>query len=133
MNREYDAVKDFHVSFGVPAADRPTISAPDRIERRANWIESEVWELREARGIVDQADAYIDIIYFALGGLVEMGIRPDGLFDAVQVANMAKLWPDGKPRFREDSKILKPPGWADPSEALRVEIARQVVEANEKP
>ena len=41
--------------------------------------------------IVEQADAMIDTIYFALGTLVEMGVQPEQLFDIVQHANMSKL------------------------------------------
>ena len=42
---------------------------------------------------------------------------------------MAKLFPDGKPRFREGGKILKPEGWQAPEPQLRAEIERQRQEA----
>ena len=55
-----------------------------------------------------------------------MGVRPDKGFEIVNNANMAKLFPDGKPRFREgDGKILKPEGWQAPEPQLRAEIERQ--------
>ena len=82
-------------------------------------------EFLAARSVPDQADAMIDLIYFAVGTLVEMGVRPETLFDIVHAANMTKLWPDGKPRFREDGKTVKPPAWVDPHDALREEIERQ--------
>jgi predicted HAD superfamily Cof-like phosphohydrolase len=94
---------------------------------RAAWIEEEAQELREATTIDAQADAFIDVIYFALGGLVEMGLQPGPLWDIVQGANMAKLWPDGHPRFRDgDGKVLKPAGWEDPGPRLAAEIRRQL-------
>lgn len=43
--------------------------------------------------IVEQADAMIDTIYFALGTLVEMGVQPEQLFDIVQHANMTNFFP----------------------------------------
>ena len=58
----------------------------------------------------------IDLIYFALGTLVEMGLEADELFDIVQKADMAKRWPDGKPRYNpKDGKVIKPDGWEDPA------------------
>jgi predicted HAD superfamily Cof-like phosphohydrolase len=39
---------------------------------------------------------------------------------------MAKLFPDGKPRYREsDGKIIKPDGWVAPEPKLKSEIERQ--------
>lgn len=48
----------------------------------------EIAEFLVAPDIYEQADAMIDLIYFALGTLVEMGIKPDELFDIIQKANM---------------------------------------------
>ena len=78
--------------------------------------------------IVEQADAMIDVIYFALGTLVEMGIKPDNLFQIVQDANMSKLWPDGKPHYNQDGKTIKPSTWEDPHNKLKAEIDRQYKE-----
>ena len=89
----------------------------------------EINEFIEAEEIVEQADAMIDVIYFALGTLVEMGIKPDNLFKIVQDANMAKLWPDGKPHYNKDGKTIKPSTWEDPHDKLRAEIERQYKEA----
>lgn len=42
------------------------------------------------------------------------------IFPFVHEANMAKLWPDGKPRYREsDGKVLKPEGWIPPEARIR--------------
>jgi hypothetical protein len=89
-------------------------------------MDEELREFRAAHDVTDQADAMIDLIYFALGSLVEMGVHPSPLFAIVQKANMSKLWEDGKPRYDEDGKIVKPPGWQDPAPLLAAEIARQV-------
>lgn len=64
----------------------------------------------------------IDVIYFALGTLVEMGIEPDELFNIVQNANMSKLFPDGKPHYNEIGKVIKPEGWEDPHKKLALTI-----------
>jgi predicted HAD superfamily Cof-like phosphohydrolase len=127
IDRAFEDVRAFHLAFGAPAPEAPAELARDRVMGRAAWIEEEAQELREATTIDAQADAFIDVIYFAVGGLVEMGIQPGALWDIVQGANMAKLWPDGRPRFREgDGKVIKPAGWQDPAEKLAAEIRRQL-------
>ena len=131
IDRAWADVRAFHLAFGAPAPDAPAELARDRVIGRAAWIEEEAQELREATTVDAQADAFIDVIYFAIGGLVEMGIQPGALWDIVQGANMAKLWPDGRPRFREgDGKVLKPVGWEDPGPKLVAEIRRQLESAD---
>lgn len=126
LKRAYDAVRDFHITFGHPYSDTPIMQSQDCAEARANWIIEEAEEVRDATTIYERADGYIDAIYFGLGGLVEMGIDPDPLFQLVQAANMAKVWPDGTVHKREDGKILKPPGWQAPDEQIAEEINRQL-------
>ncbi|GMV98249.1 MAG: HAD family hydrolase [Phycisphaerae bacterium] len=118
-------VRDFHAAFGHPIADGPTMLSPQRVACRSNWMAEEVEEFRQARTVEDQADAMVDLLYFALGTLVELGVEAEPLFHIVQRANMAKLWPDGRPRFHADGKVLKPPDWINPAAVLRAEIARQ--------
>lgn len=125
MNREWQAVKEFQLKFGHPVADKPIMLDKVRVQKRYNWMLEEINEFLEAEEIVEQADAMIDVIYFALGTLVEMGIKPDALFDIVQAANMAKLWPDGKPHYNSEGKTIKPPTWEDPHEKLKMEIKKQ--------
>jgi predicted HAD superfamily Cof-like phosphohydrolase len=133
MDRCWEAVAAFHRAFGAPAADMPRLLTPDRVAERAGWLREEVAELEEAATVEEQADAMIDLIYFALGTLVEMGVRPARLFDIVHEANMQKLWPDGKPRKRpEDGKVLKPPTWQDPEPKIEAEIHRQLTVNNEQ-
>ena len=125
MNKEWPAVREFHEKFGHPVEDKPTEMKPERAKKRYNWMLEEINEFLEADEIVEQADAMIDVIYFALGTLVEMGIEPDSLFEIVQEANMSKLWPDGKPHYNAEGKTIKPSTWEDPHEKLKAEIERQ--------
>ena len=125
MNKEWYAVRDFHLKFGHPVEDKPTQMNPERAKKRYNWMLEEINEFIEDDEIVEQADAMIDVIYFALGTLVEMGIQPDNLFQIVQDANMSKLWPDGKPHYNAEGKTIKPSTWIDPHEKLKAEIENQ--------
>ncbi|MBA4543584.1 MULTISPECIES: haloacid dehalogenase [Thermoactinomyces] len=126
MDQAWEKVKEFHRCFGVPHKEKPEKLAMERVQKRAKWMEEEIGEFKQARTIEEQADAMIDTIYLALGTLVEMGVRPQALFDIVHTANMDKLWEDGKPRYREsDGKVIKPSSWQDPGPLLREEINRQ--------
>lgn len=125
MDREWEAVRLFHEKFGHPIGKKPRGMELERAKKRYNWMLEEINEFIDAvkkDDIVEEADAMIDTIYFALGTLVEMGIRPDVLFDIVQQANMDKLWEDGKPHYASDGKTIKPSTWQDPHEKLRTAI-----------
>lgn len=79
--------------------------------------------------LVAQADALTDVEYFNQGSFTILGVKPYNLFKIVQEANMGKLFPDGKPRFRQgDGKIIKPDNWERdfaPEGRLKEEIERQ--------
>lgn len=125
MNKEYEDVKQFHKAFGHPVSNIPTTLTNDRAKKRYAWILEEINEFLDAvknNDIVEQADAMIDTIYFALGTLVEMGVQPDKLFQIVQNANMSKLWPDGKPHYNEMGKVIKPTSWENPHKKLQLTI-----------
>lgn len=85
----------------------------------------ELREFMEASHTIGQADALIDLIYICMGGLSRMGLDGQKLFDVVHDANMTKLWEDGKPRFDEQGKLLKPPHFVRPEETIAAEIDRQ--------
>ncbi len=125
MNKEYMEVREFHKAFGHPVANTPTLLSKDRAKKRYAWILEEINEFLEAtekQDIVEQADAMIDTIYFALGTLVEMGVEPDQLFEIVQHANMSKLFPDGKTHYNEMGKVIKPDNWENPHKKLALTI-----------
>lgn len=126
LSEAYRDVHEFHRVFDHPRNFTPTMQPHSRKEARADWIDEEVRELREASTLFDAADAYLDIAYFAIGGLVEMGVNPGELWRIVHGANMAKVQPDGSVKRREDGKIIKPEGWTPPDEDLKAEIARQL-------
>lgn len=121
----YRNVAAFHARFGHPWAARPTVLSPERVKNRLGWMQEELDEFRDATTLVDQADAMIDLLYFALGTLVEMGVRPDPLFEIVQRANMGKLWADGRPRYDATGKVIKPAAWRDPGPEIEVAIEAQ--------
>lgn len=126
MNVQYTQVREFHEKFGHPYSDTPVAMDADRRDQRYSYMTEELIEFLTARTVVDQADAMIDLIYFALGTLVELGVKPDPLFNIVHAANLSKLWPDGTVKYHEGSrKVLKPPTFERPEPLLAAEIERQ--------
>lgn len=128
LMQAFTAVREFHLAFGHPAPDTPTLMPETRVLQRAGFSDEENQEFRDALTLVDQADAAIDKLYFALGDLVELGVDPSPIFNIVQAANMAKLGPDGRPMPHPTipGKTGKPPGWQRPEPWLQAEIARQI-------
>lgn len=129
LDRRWGEVRRFHDVFGHPVGQAPTLLSPDRVGKRFGWMLEELHEFQRAATIAEQADAMIDLIYFALGTLVEMGVRPDALFDIVQAANMSKLWEDGQPRYDQNGKVIKPATWRDPEELLQAAIEKMAMGA----
>ncbi len=120
MKKEWNGVREFHEKFGHPCPDTPQMIETKRALSRGKWMNEEVAEFLVDKDIYEQADAMIDLIYFALGTMVEMGLEADELFDIVQSANMAKLFPDGKPHYNlKDGKVIKPEGWEDPAPKIK--------------
>ena len=127
MMKQQEQVKAFQEAFNHPTANKPTFMDIKRSEARMNWVKEEVQEFLDADNVIDQADALVDALYFILGTAVEIGVDLEPVFDIVQNANMAKLWADGKPHYRElDGKVAKPDGWEAPEPQIQAEIERQM-------
>ncbi|CAN7170377.1 hypothetical protein [Brevundimonas sp. LjRoot202] len=124
-------IREFHEVFArTPHPTGPTLLTPFQVERRVTWCAEEGQEIREATTIAEQADGFLDMIYFALGGLDEMGIDPSPIWDIIHGANMAKRQPDGSvKRHPETGKTLKPGDWQDPDPLIRAEVERQIASA----
>ncbi len=131
MKKEWSGVREFHDKFGHPCPEEAKMIDSKRALSRGKWMNEEVAEFLVAKDIYEQADAMIDLIYFALGTMVEMGLEADELFDIVQQANMAKLWPDGKPHYNpKDGKVIKPEGWEDPAPKIKAYIDAVIAAKN---
>jgi predicted HAD superfamily Cof-like phosphohydrolase len=123
----YQSVSDFHSAFGHPVSQFPAILSDNRVFKRANWMSEEIDELRQSKNLEDQIDAVIDLIYFAIGTLVEIGVEPSEAFEIVHQSNMSKLGPNGKVLFHSDGKIKKPDSWVSPTQALNTMLRRKTM------
>lgn len=94
-------------------------------EQRRTWanaaLQEELKEFNDAADagdVLEAADALIDLVYFALGRLVEMGVSATAVMDEVQRANMDKE--RGELSKRPGSMghdAIKPTGWQAPDHA----------------
>lgn len=94
-------------------------------EQRRTWanaaLQEELKEFNDAADagdVLEAADALIDLVYFALGRLVEMGVPASAVMDEVQRANMDKE--RGELSKRPGSMghdAVKPAGWQAPDHA----------------
>lgn len=111
----FEMVKDLHYQMGLPVSESINPMLPKRRKEFSKFMIEEVVEFVAAEHLVNQVDKLIDLIVFTLGALVEMGVDPTGIFDVVHDSNMGKIWPDGRPRYSDYGKLLKPPTW-EPAE-----------------
>lgn len=101
--------------IGITIPETPTPLNKKRMAARHEHLYEELSELVLARTVEDQADALLDLIYLALGGLAEMGVVPGPNFEEVHRANMAKK--RGSVASRPSSggdDAAKPEGWLPP-------------------
>lgn len=109
-------VREFHLKFGAPIAERPNILPFNRWMLRAQLIREEARETDEAmfmvetEGLEGVADGLADLIYVCIGAALEYGIDLDRVFREVHRSNMTKT----KGVEREDGKILKGPTFEPP-------------------
>lgn len=104
------------LSLPIPAT--PLVITGDRLEWSNDAFQEELGEYNvaaEEDDVLEQADALIDLIYFALGRLVEMGVPAMAVFDGVQTANMGKERGElAKRRGSKGFDAVKPAGWVAP-------------------
>jgi NTP pyrophosphatase (non-canonical NTP hydrolase) len=112
-------VEDFnHGIIGLPIPHVPAVLSEPRKEWAITALNEELAEFRDAcdqGDVLEAADALVDLVYFALGRLVEMGVPAMVVFNEVQQANMSKL--RGELSKRPNSKgydAIKPAGWKAP-------------------
>lgn len=116
INDAYELVKKFQEMAEQPIGTFPKYLSKERCNIRCKWMREEIEEFEESSTVYEQADAIIDLLYYAIGALVEMGIKPDQLFLLVHEYNMKKL--SGK-CYNKDGKVMKPDEWRHPDKEIK--------------
>ncbi len=121
MQKQIQAVHEFHSAFGLGIQEQPTSNLGESKHLlRFNLMKEENEEYLEAvqnNDIVEIADALGDMLYILCGTILEHGLqyKIEAVFDEIQRSNMSKLGEDGKPIYREDGKVLKGPNYFKPN------------------
>jgi len=124
----YNDVWEFHEEYGLPTpnGDSPLDSNPTMLERetalaRVGALQEELTELTfalQAGSLHEAADAVLDLIYFAIGTLIQLGFgRPlvDDLWREIQRSNMEKEASyEAHGRGGTPIRLVKPEGWTPP-------------------
>lgn len=77
---------------------------------------TEFWEAEAASDDTEMLDACFDMIWVIVGYARSRGWDMDAAWVEGAASNLSKIDPEtGLVRRREDGKILKPEGWAEPN------------------
>lgn len=121
MQDKINAVKEFHISFGLGYSEtmRADLGESKNL-LRFNLMDEENKEYFEAvkdNDLIEVADALGDMLYILCGTIIEHGMQHkiEEVFNEIQRSNMSKLGADGKPIYREDGKVLKGPNYFKPN------------------
>lgn len=125
INEAYELVRSFQEMAEQPIGEFPQSLNRQRCNIRSKWMREEIEEFENSNTVYEQADAIVDLLYYALGALVEMGVKPDELFMLVHEYNVKKI--SGK-RCDDDGKVMKPCGWQHPDRKIKEIIDTMVQE-----
>ena len=119
MQEQLKAVEEFHNVFLQENGTEPRLLPENEFLLRYKLMAEENDEYKEAcwnGDLVEVADALGDQLYILCGTILRHGFqyKIEEVFNEIQRSNMSKLGEDGKPKFREDGKILKGPSYSPP-------------------
>ena len=104
--------------IGIEPPNRPTLLGERRMDFRLGHIREEMAEIRDGyidENIFDVTDGLLDLIYVALGTLIEMGIAPGPVFNEVHRANMERVRGESSRSNADGFDAVKPEGWEPPN------------------
>ena len=118
-------VKAMHAKFGLANTGKPWHLEPHEKAFRVKALQEELDEYNLANTLVDEYDALLDLIVFAVGTLDRQGLPLLEGFEKVMKANMAKeVGQNGEKRGGFKRDLVKPKGWVGPEAELKQIIDR---------
>ena len=113
-------VKAMHAKFGLTNTGKPCHLEPHEKAFRVKALQEELDEYNQANTLVDEYDALLDLIVFAVGTLDRQGLPLLEGFEKVMKANMAKeVGQNGEKRGGFKRDLVKPKGWVGPEAELK--------------
>ena len=124
----FDRVFQFNREIvGIGSRQLKAFSEPEK-KWMVGVLREEAAELESSEDLVDQVDALVDSIIFAVGGLSRLGltsVEAYQCFSAVMAANFEKKAGSKAGRVVEGvADAVKPTGWVGPEERIKSILAR---------
>ena len=104
---------------------KPNLLSTNEYQISVNCLNEEIKEFNHAHindDLVGCIDAMIDNLYFTVGVLYKLGLKPDQIkqcFAAVHLANMTKNKGQNAKRATGAADAVKPEGWIGPEEMIK--------------
>jgi len=118
-------VKAMHKKFDLANTGKPCHLEAHEKAFRVKALQEELDEYNAATTLVDEYDALLDLIVFAVGTLDRQGLPLLEGFEKVMKANMAKeVGQNGEKRGGFKRDLVKPKGWTGPEAELKLIIDR---------
>lgn len=121
-NKLLHSVKKMHEKFGLANNGCPVHLSPEEKAFRIVALREEIDEYEASSNLVDEYDALIDLMVFAVGTFERQGLPLQKGFDTVMACNMKKELAgsseNSKRAFKRD--LVKPQGWAGPEATLQI-------------
>jgi len=119
-NKLLQSVKKMHQKFGLQNNVGVTHLSDEEKKFRIVALREEIDEYEAATDLVNEYDALIDLMVFAVGTFERQGFPLQEGFDAVMACNMKKELAgsseNSKRGFKRD--LVKPEGWTGPEQHL---------------
>ena len=122
------AVEEFHRKYGFPVGEKPEMIEEKYFKLRVSWMIEEIMEMLQAEDLTSISDALADLIYYAIGTFVVLGIDGSEIFQVVQESNMTKA--HSEVRQYDGGKPTKDTDWVPPEEAIRAKIREMTIKYN---
>jgi len=115
----FDDLLDFNRRMNKPSPVLPALLSPQIAAQRVVYMLEELAEFNKSnceQDLPGAADSLVDLVYFALGTAVMMGLPWEKIWHVVHKANMSKF--TGTDKYGV-SGIIKPFGWVSPRNDIR--------------
>ena len=121
---KFEDVLAFHDKFQIPGPRVPTLLSKDELKFRITALDEELNEFALAHQLGDMvgcADALADLIWFAMGTAVMMGVPLPAVWACVKKANMTKELANEPSRSKRGYAldVIKPEDWIGPEVEIK--------------
>jgi phosphoribosyl-ATP pyrophosphohydrolase len=122
-------VEEFNTTVrlqAIPSSPRPlTIEQADRASEAVKEELDELHAACRSEDVLEAADAIIDMMFFGLGRLAEMGVPANAVFEAVTAANLLKVpgTKDTRPTWTGADAVKPPEGWTPPDHSWLLDFS----------